>query len=87
MIVQIGLSLTRLAGHAWLARLLRAAHLPAHAAGFGALQDFLERGLAAFRAMPEPERLMQAVGCREVQLMNALLAGTALPAALQPAAG
>jgi hypothetical protein len=50
-------------------------HFPAHAAGFGALQDFLERGFAAFERRGGAERFLQAVRDRELALMQALLAG------------
>ena len=51
LIVGIGTDLDRIVSRAWLGALLHAAHVPAHAAGFGELQDFLERGYAAFRRM------------------------------------
>jgi hypothetical protein len=54
---------------------LRAAHGPAHLAGFGVLQDFLERGYAAFRKLPAPARLLTAIEERETHLMQILLAG------------
>jgi hypothetical protein len=56
----------------WLGPLLQAAHAPAHAAGFGALQDFLERGYAAFRIMKDPDRLMTAIAERETIFMRSL---------------
>jgi hypothetical protein len=75
LIISIGADMRRIVQHAWLGRLLRMAHAPAHAAGFGVLQDFLERGLAAFRAMPDAERLLQAVRERETRFLNAMLTG------------
>lgn len=54
---------------------LRAAHAPAHLAGFGALQDFLERGFAAFRKLPRPLELLAVIEARETRLMQTLLAG------------
>jgi hypothetical protein len=53
-----------------LSRIVR--HAPAHAAGFGALQDFLERGYAAFRIMKDPDRLMTAIAERETIFMRSL---------------
>jgi len=81
LIVGIGADLERLVANAWIARALRAAHLPAHAAGFGALQDFLERGFAAFRGMGSAQPLLSAIRERETRLMQALLAGADVPPA------
>jgi len=86
LIVGIGTDLRSIVRHAWLGRLLRAAHGPAHAAGFGALQDFLERGFAAFRAMSDTERFLQAIRDREMQFLNEMMPGTERPdaAAIAP---
>lgn len=75
LIIAIGERLERIVRHAWIGLALRAAHAPAHAAGLGVLQDFLERGLAAFRQMPGAQRLLGAIGEREEQWMQALLRG------------
>jgi len=73
LIVAIGKDLGGIVTRAWIGRLLRAAHTPAHAAGFGALQDFLERGHAAFRQMQDPERLLNAIQQREAEFMTSML--------------
>jgi len=65
--------------HAWVGFALRAARAPAHAAGFGALQDFLERGFAAFRSMKDAGRMLDAIRERETRLCTALLAGGTTP--------
>jgi hypothetical protein len=75
LIVQIGKSLERIVRHAWIGALLRAAHAPAHAAGFGVLQGFLERGYGAFRQMESADRVLATVRTRETVLMDALFAG------------
>jgi hypothetical protein len=59
-----------------LVRLLRA---PAHAAGFGKLQEFLEEGLAAFRALEDPAYFIETIFEREKASMNRLFAGDARP--------
>ncbi len=56
---------------------LRLAHLPAHALGFGVLQDFLERGFAAFKKMRGAERLLAVIRERETQLSDAIFRGVA----------
>ena len=81
LLVRIGEDLRRLVSRVWLAPLLRAAHGPAHAAGLGVLQDFLERGLAAFRAMPDDGRLLSGVRERETHFLETLFAGGAVPPA------
>jgi hypothetical protein len=73
LIVGIGKDLGGIVTHAWIGRLLRAAHAPAHAAGFGGLQDFLERGHAAFRKMQDPDRLLDAIQRRETEFMTSML--------------
>jgi hypothetical protein len=87
LIVGIGTDLSRIVKHAWVGRLLRLAHAPAQVAGFGVLQDFLERGFDAFRAMPDAERLLQAVRERETRFLDALLAGGSEPISAMGAAG
>jgi hypothetical protein len=73
LVVDIGTALGRLVAFPLLGLALRAAHVPAHLAGFGALQEFLERGFAAFRRMGDPRVLLEAIQVRETALMHALL--------------
>ena len=79
LVIETGRALERAVRHSWTAPLLKAAHRPAHAAGLGELQDFLERGYQAFRAVDSPERLFAAIRERETALMDALFAGTDPP--------
>jgi hypothetical protein len=72
LIIGIGEDLSRIVRRVWLGPLLQAAHMPAHAAGFGALQEFLERGYAAFRSMQDAGRLMAAIAERETNFMQAM---------------
>ncbi len=85
--VSIGAELARLVQLRWTALVLRAAHLPAHAAGFGALQGFLERGFSAFRRMKNAQPLLQAIQDRETRLMEALLRDQPALAALLSSQG
>jgi hypothetical protein len=73
LIVSVGKDLDRIVRRVWLGPLLKAAHVPAHAAGFGALQDFLERGYAAFRRMHGAERLLKVIRERETLFMDSML--------------
>lgn len=64
--------------------LVHLARGPAHAAGFGGLQDFLERGLVAFEKMGGAEQFLAAIHDRERQAMEALFASRAVPLDAQP---
>jgi hypothetical protein len=59
-----------------LVRLLRG---PAHLAGFGRLQQFLEEGLAAFRALPDAGFFIETIFQRETDAMQKLFAGARQP--------
>jgi hypothetical protein len=52
--------------------LVHLARGPAHAAGFGGLQEFLERGLAAFERIGGAATFLDAIRDRERQAMAAL---------------
>jgi len=75
LVLSIAGDLGRLVQHDWMALALRAAHIPAHVAGFGALQDFLERGFAAFRRMQGSQRLLDAIRERETRLSEFFFQG------------
>lgn len=79
LIIGVGEQLDRVCRHAWLEVALRVAHAPAHAAGFGVLQDFLERGFSAFRQMERADLLLSAIRERETRLLRALFAGPGTP--------
>ena len=51
--ITLGHTLNRLVHNRLLGATLRAMHYPAHAAGFAAMQDFLEKGFATFRAIED----------------------------------
>jgi len=74
-ILEIGATLDRLVRHAAVGVLLTLARGPAHAAGLGALQSFLERGFAAFRATGGAGEFLAAIGQRESRLLARLYAG------------
>lgn len=79
LVVGIGSDLGRLVTFPLVGLALRAAHIPAHLAGFGALQSFLERGFAAFRRLGEARVLLDAIRDRETASMQALFAGSEEP--------
>ena len=55
--------------------LVRLARGPAHAAGFGVLQEFLERGLNAFLAMDGADEFLAIIRDRETLYMRRMLDG------------
>ncbi|MBT8038873.1 MAG: hypothetical protein HKO85_01325 [Xanthomonadales bacterium] len=55
--------------------LLRMLRGPAHAAGFGNLQEFLEKGLASFRGLADPNHFVDTIFEREWAAMERLFAG------------
>lgn len=70
----IGDYLDRVVHKPFVHKLVRFARGPAHAAGFGALQDLLERGLDAFKAMDGSGEFLAIIRDREVRAMKRILA-------------
>ena len=60
----------------YLVRLLRG---PAHAAGFGSLQEFLEAGLVSFRALEDAAWFVETIYEREWGAMDKMFAGADRP--------
>lgn len=79
LVIAIGQQLDRVRQHAWIGMALHVAHRPAHAAGFGVLQDFLERGFDAFRRMNGADAFLGTIRERETRLMEDLLANRENP--------
>ncbi len=52
---------------------------PAHLAGLGDLQDFLEEGYEAFRTMKGCEEFLAALHSREMTILNRLFSGASKP--------
>jgi hypothetical protein len=73
--IRAGEDLDRAVRHAWVGVVLKASHAPAHAAGFGVLQDFIERGYRAFKAMGSAGEFLGTIRERETALMEALFSG------------
>jgi hypothetical protein len=79
LVERAGRSLNDLVRRPLIPSLVRLAHGPAHAAGFGALQDFIERGFAAFSAIGDAEPFLGAIGRRERVIMQRLFAADPAP--------
>ena len=70
----IGSYLDRVVAKPIIRRLVRFARGPAHAAGFGTLQEFLERGLDAFEAMHGADEFLAILREREWRAMERMFA-------------
>lgn len=79
LIRRLGLELNELVHHRFVLMLLRMLRGPARAAGFGALQSFLEEGLQAFRKMGDGTEFIMTIWHREKTIMERLLAAEADP--------
>jgi hypothetical protein len=75
----IGDFLDRVVHKPFVHSLVHFARGPAHAAGFGALQDLLERGLDAFKAMNGSAEFLAIIRNREVRAMRRILDRTPDP--------
>ena len=75
LIRKLGRDLKTLVHRSIINYLLRLLRGPAHAAGFGNLQEFLETGLAAFRALEDPGHFVDTIYDREWAAMERLFAG------------
>ena len=75
LIDHLGRSLDELIHRPFVGKALSLMHRPAHLAGLGDLQDFLERGYAAFRTLDGAADFLDIVVSRENHLMEALFAG------------
>ncbi len=58
---ELGMALRSLVRHTTLGILLRTMRRPAHIAGYGALQNFLETGFHAFRGIPDVDHFLAEV--------------------------
>jgi hypothetical protein len=74
LIAETGHALDRLTRKAFISSALRLMRKPAHAAGLGALHEFLERGFHAFRRMRDPGAFLDTVCRRETRIMERILA-------------
>jgi hypothetical protein len=79
LIVAVGRALDSYVSNPLIRSALAAMRQPAHVAGLGALQGFLERGFAAFRGMRGAGEFLATVESRELELMNAIFAGDNAP--------
>jgi hypothetical protein len=79
LIVAVGAALDRYVGKPVVRSALAAMRQPARVAGLGALQQFLERGVAAFRHMRGASEFLAIIEARETALMIAIFSGDRAP--------
>jgi hypothetical protein len=79
LIVAVGRRLDALVRKPLVFRTLKLMRQPAKVAGLSDLQDFLERGFESFRAMDGADLFLETVRERELDLLNRLFSGKALP--------
>lgn len=75
LIQKLGRDLKKLVRKSVVNYLLRLLRGPAHAAGFGLLQEFLETGLASFRALQDPDYFVDTIYNREWAAMERIFDG------------
>ena len=79
LIVEVGRTLDGYVAKPMLRSALAAMRAPARAAGFAALQTFLEHGVSAFRRMRGASEFLATVEARETALARAIFAGDRAP--------
>lgn len=82
LIVEVGQSLDEAVRHPMLGRVLKLSRLPARAAGLWELQQFLERGFAAFAQLGGADEFLATIERQEREVSRRLFAGHARPFAL-----
>ena len=86
LVVAVGERLDRVVRKPMLQRALKLARRPARSGGFAELQDFLERGFAAFRHMHGAGEFLATIESREKAVLERLFAGSPKPFELEPRA-
>lgn len=70
LITGLGSTLKTLVTIPLLGGMLRAMRGPAHAAGFGALQEFLQQGYTTFRRIPDIDRFLAEIEARMTRMFE-----------------
>ena len=78
-LISIGKVLDEVVTNPVLYATIKVVRIPARLAGFGSLQDFVETGFSAFRKMKGAQEFLQAIYDREIEIMETLFDGRALP--------
>ena len=70
--IVLGHRLKRLVRRPFLGMTLRAMHLPAHATGFGAMQDFLEKGYTTFHEIDDVDYFLDRFSVRMTEVFTSI---------------
>jgi hypothetical protein len=79
LIAEVGAALDRYVRMPFLYSALLLMRVPARAAGFGELQDFLERGFGAFRGMGGADEFLGTIVSRERLILERIIGGDDAP--------
>jgi hypothetical protein len=79
LIGTVGHAIDRYGGKRSVRQALHLMRVPARAAGFAALQDFLERGFVSFARMDGADEFLAVVDARERAILEAIVAGSDAP--------
>ncbi len=82
LIVQVGENLESVTRRRMILAAVKVARKPAQIAGFGELQSFIERGLAAFKAMGSANEFLATLHSREMRLLDSIYSGKPPPKTL-----
>lgn len=78
LIDETGRLLDEVVRHPWIMVSTRLARGPAHAAGLGELQDFIERGLKSFKRMKGADHFLKTIHDRETYILEQIISGAPL---------
>lgn len=70
LVTELGRTLNSLVKVPMIGLTLRAMRAPAHAAGFGALQEFLEDGFRTFRQIPDTDHFLTEIETRMIEIFK-----------------
>ncbi|HUJ00981.1 MAG TPA: hypothetical protein VLY46_12130 [Usitatibacter sp.] len=79
LVEAVGRRLDALVAKPLIGGTLKLMRKPAHIAGLGDLQDFLEEGYRAFRTMKGCDEFLAALRTREMEILNRLFSGASKP--------
>lgn len=82
LIVETGENLELVTRKRMIIAAVKVARKPAQLAGFGELQSFIERGLAAFKTMGSANEFLSTIHSREMRLLEAIYADKPPPKAV-----
>jgi hypothetical protein len=79
LITESGQHLSEMVNKPLVYTALRTMRIPARLAGFGELQDFLERGFSAFLQIHDPQAFLSLIERRETRVLDRIYAGHPRP--------